>query len=1035
MKSVNGINATLLQYTVVSVLIFLFFFSQSIYSQNLDSLWSIWNDEQKPDSSRMEAMQIISWKTATRINYDSGFVYANQLLDFARKKNKPAVEAVALKTMGLANYLSGNIELGLDYYNKGLQKAIIANDSDQMGRIYNNIGNTHKALGNYDLSLEAHQKSMNIKKLRGDRVGLSYSYNNIGVLYSEQDNLPMALKHFHENLMICAELGLKVNVAQASQNIGIVYIQQKKYREALGYLQRAEEPFVELNLKRGLSSIYNNMGVVYYNFDDPDLALVYYEKALKIGRETKDKILISDVFRNLGNIYYQKDDFSKAMDNYQKSLDIKIELGDKQDIAAANIDIGSLYLDLGQPNQSKKWCTNAYKQAIEFNYLEELMQSSKCLKKTYLKLGDIQQAYNFQEEYYDLRDSLRILQNKDEVNRLAMQYQFDKQYLADSLAMAIEQQNLELVYQSNIDNERNQRNVITIISFTILIIAGILYGWLIFVRRNNRKLAEKNLIIEREKNRAEESERAKEVFFSNISHELRTPLTLIIGPLDYLIENTEDQNIKRELTIVQRSASRLHSMINELLDLYKLESGKITLNVSSIEIVSVISQLVQSFESLATQNKLKLNFIHNTNDCIAFVDLDKLEKVLINLLSNAFKFTNGPGEITINLECENNEKDLRISVADTGIGIPNDKIDHVFDRFYQVDESYSRGYEGTGIGLSLTKELVELHNGKIWAESELEKGSVFTILIPKGDEEQKTNENQLDDFENIDLEVDSDNKALAYLADDDRPETEKEKEVSTALPIVLIVEDNRDMRKYIRSCLDERLYKFAEAKDGEEGLKKAIEKVPDLIVSDVMMPKMDGNEMCRRVKMDEYTSHIPVLLVTARASVEQKIKGIETGADAYVSKPFNAKELQVWVKKLIEQRTKLRQSFMRNFKPGFQLTSEKITNIDQQFIQKAVGMVEKYISDPDFSVEKFGQEMAMSRVQLHRKLKALTDQSASQFVRTIRLTKVAEHLAVSQGNIKETAYQFGFNNLSYLDKCFKKQFGMTPSEYIANHKS
>lgn len=1035
MKSVNGLNTTVLKHTIVCMFLLLVFLSQSLFSQDLDSLWSVWNDEQKPDSSRMEAMKIISWETTIRVNYDSGFVYANQLLDFVSKKNKPAVEAVALKTMGLANQLSGNVDGALDYYNLGLQKAIIANDSDQMGRIYNNIGNSQKALGNFDLSMEAHQKSMDIKKALNDKKGMSFSYNNIGVLYSEQDNLPQALEYFHKNLEICEELGLKINFAQASQNIGILYIQQNKYQEALVYLQKAEEPFMEINYKRGLSSIYNNLGVVFYNLEDPDEAVVYYEKALEIGREIKDKILISNVFRNLGNIYNQKNDFSKAMENYQKSLDIKIGLGDKQDIAAANIDIGSLYLDLGQPNQSKKWCTKAYKQAKEFKYLEELMQSSKCLKNTYDKLGDIQQAYKFQEEYHDLRDSLRILQNKDEVNRLAMQYQFDKQYLADSLAMATEQHNLELVYQSNIDKERNQRNVVTIIGCTILIIAGLLYGWLLFVRRNNRNLAEKNLIIEREKNRAEASERAKEVFFSNISHELRTPLTLIIGPLDNLIESTRDQDIKRELTIVQRSASRLHSMINELLDLYKLESGKIILNVSSVELVNVINQLVQSFESLAIQKNIKLSIIHDVKECFVFVDIDKLEKVLINLLSNAFKFTNGPGEIKINLECENNEKDFKISVADTGIGIPEDKIENVFDRFYQVDETSSRGYEGTGIGLSLTKELVELHNGKIWVESELDKGSVFTILIPKGDDGQITNENQLDDFENIELEVDSDDKADAYLADEDKLDTSIEKEITTGLPIVLIVEDNRDMRKYIRSCLDESLYRITEAKDGEEGLKKAIEKVPDLIVSDVMMPKMDGNEMCHRIKMDEHTSHIPVVLVTARASVEQKIKGIETGADAYISKPFNAKELRVWVKKLIEQRTKLRQSFMRSFKPGFQLTSEKITNIDQQFIQKAVGMVEEYISDPDFSVEKFGQEMAMSRVQLHRKLKALTDQSASQFVRTIRLTKAAEHLAVSQGNIKETAYQFGFNNLSYFDKCFNKQFGMTPSEYIANHKS
>jgi DNA-binding response OmpR family regulator len=263
----------------------------------------------------------------------------------------------------------------------------------------------------------------------------------------------------------------------------------------------------------------------------------------------------------------------------------------------------------------------------------------------------------------------------------------------------------------------------------------------------------------------------------------------------------------------------------------------------------------------------------------------------------------------------------------------------------------------------------------------------------------------------------------------------EEPEAKSTLPLVLIVEDNADMRKYIRSCLDAALYKVIEARDGNEGLNKAFEKIPDLIISDVMMPQMDGNEMCSIIKTDERTSHIPVVLVTARASIEHKIKGIETGADAYIAKPFNARELQSWVKKLIEQRKKLRQNFMKNFGHGLNLKHQDITSVDQQFIKKAVATVEKYISDSEFSVEKFGQEMALSRVQLHRKLKALTDQSTSHFIRTIRLKNAANYLIKKGANVKETAYEFGFNNLSYFDKCFHKEFGMTPTDYVASHKS
>ena len=1007
-------------------------FSFHLHAQDNDSLWAVWNNNQLSDTNRMEAMKEISWKTLFS-NPDSGYVLAKTLLDFAVQKNDFGMQATALKTMGLSVYFKDDFQKALELYNEALLRARKVNASLAISKIYNNIGVTQKAIGNYDLALEAHHKSLAIKEDLNDRKGMAISYNNMGVIYSTQENLPMALEYFHKNLRISEELNLTYRIASANQNIGLIYLRQKNFSKALSYFLNSEASFKEMNHARGLCSVYNNLGVVYKEMDELDVAVDYYEKALKLGTEIDNKKTISNVYRNLGNIYSLQGDFSRAMDYFQKNLTIKKEIGDKNHMIAAMIDIGSLYLELGKPVKAEQWCKKAYEQASEFNYLEEIVNSCKCLKTAYHELGNINKAYLFQNKYYTSRDSLDKLENKGEVTRMAMNYEFEKQHLADSLAMVEERLNTKLAYQENLNKEKNRQRTFLFAGIVILFIAAALYSRLLYVRRNNKRLEEKNKIIEYEKQRAEESERSKEQFFSNVSHEFRTPLTLIMGPVEKMLSRAQNENEKRELGIIQRSANRLYSMINELLNLYKLESGKIKLRAEKIDIVALVKRHVQSFESLGDQKDIKLLFASKYSECYVYADVEKLEKIMNNLLSNACKFTDDGGEVDVNITCkDDNENEVQVSVTDTGIGIPEDKISNVFDRFYQVTDTDNRGYEGTGIGLALTKELVELHHGTIWVKSELGKGSTFTFTIPKGKDHLKPEEINTDG-ENSEQSEDSfdSNKTEAI----DQPVRADQSETKKGLPILLIVEDNADMRSYLRSCFDENQYKVEEAKDGEQGLIKAIETVPDLIISDVMMPKMDGNEMCAAVKSDERTSHIPVILVTARSSVEQKIKGIETGADVYLPKPFNAQELEVWVKKLIEQRKKLRESFMRNLKPGLDFALEDVPGVDQKFIQKAISVVEEYISDSEFSVEKFGQEMAMSRVQLHRKLKALTDQSASEFVRTIRLKKAASYLRSDGAKVSEAAYNFGFNNHSYFSKCFASEYGMTPTEYINSGKS
>jgi CheY-like chemotaxis protein/two-component sensor histidine kinase len=524
----------------------------------------------------------------------------------------------------------------------------------------------------------------------------------------------------------------------------------------------------------------------------------------------------------------------------------------------------------------------------------------------------------------------------------------------------------------------------------------------------------------------EETEKIKSRFFANISHEFRTPLTLIFGPAKDIMDKTNDLKTKENAGIINRNAGRLYGLVNQLLDLSKLEAGRMTLETSEQNIISLLKGLVLSFTSLAERKRITLKFNTIEENLNVYIDKEKIVRIVNNLLSNAFKFTPEGGRIDFTVGKMIKELELRIS--DSGIGIPKERIDNIFDRFYQVDGSHSRESEGSGLGLALTKELVELHKGKIKVESTEGEGSTFTILLPLGKEHLKPNEI-------VQKEI-REETTKTIEEEDLNPEIEKSKGkadidvlLETGKPILLIVEDNLDVRNYIVSHLEDD-YGIQEAIDGEDGFTKSIEQIPDLIVSDVMMPKMDGFQFCAKIKTDERTSHIPVILLTAKASGESKIEGLETGADDYIMKPFDAKELKVRIKNLIDQRKKLREHFLQE--GIFNLDNKNIISVDKKFLEKAVKIINEHLSDSLFGVESFASKIALSRVTLHKKLIALIGEPPGNLIKRIRLSKAAKLIENKTGNISEIALEVGFNNPAYFSECFKKQFGVTPSQYQSN---
>lgn len=559
----------------------------------------------------------------------------------------------------------------------------------------------------------------------------------------------------------------------------------------------------------------------------------------------------------------------------------------------------------------------------------------------------------------------------------------------------------------------------------MLFVLVLIYLIVWFYLRRQRLLY--NLKIEQiHKEKLQELDRIKSGFFANISHEFRTPLTLILVPIKKILSKIKEDDIHHDLIVVQRNARRLENLINQLLDLSKLESGKLKLKASEDDIVGLVKNHVHLFESLAKEKSIRLQFDADKENILLYFDQDKMVKILVNLLSNAFKYTpeNGKIEVSVTQKMSN----VEISITDTGPGISPDNILQIFDRFYQADETSNKNREGTGIGLALTKELVELHYGKITVESKEGEGSRFTVLLPLGKGHLKEDETDGEPFDRDHLSNDrQEMMANSYQEHKAAPKPEIMTE-DDPRPILLVVEDNPDLREYIHGFLSGS-YQVLEAENGKDGLEKAIKHIPDLVLTDVIMPAMDGNELCRYLKTDERTSHIPIIMLTARASMESKIEGLETGADDFITKPFDMEELQARIKNLILQRKKLKEIILRNIGSVGQLAARGVSSMEQQFIKKALEVVGKHISDPDFSVELFAREMSLSRVQLHRKLTALVEQPASDFIRTIRLHRAAILLKENAGTIAEIAYDVGFTNPSYFSECFRKQFGKLPSEY------
>lgn len=743
--------------------------------------------------------------------------------------------------------------------------------------------------------------------------------------------------------------------------------------------------------------LYEKKAYMHVQRKEPKKAIINYQKALSNtgyvdSKFTDNPLRKSLIYNGLANLYERENQKDSALHYYKKELVAIYKTTDTLMQAISNYKIAEFYNNNNNPktallylNTAQDLMESAYFVRDEHNY--KLLD---ILASVYFNLGNFEKAYEASEKARQHLIKIQTAFNKENISELETKYQTEKKEQEISL---LKSQN-EIEEQHN----KNQKNMF-LGGISILSIAGL---FLFFLYRNRQKT---NIKLK-------ELDALKSNFFANISHEFRTPLTLISSPInDILAEDSISDKKRKQFTIAKQNSERLLELVNQLLDLSKIDEGHLRLQLQKGNVLQLIAALSESFIYHAEQKNIIYNIAVSEDERAVWFDKSAIEKITINLLSNAIKYTPNNGVISCEAYLKN--QTLFFKISNSGKGLTSYELNNIFERFYQTNDQN----QGSGIGLALVKELVELHKGSIEAQSIPNEETSFILKL-------SVDKNSFKDatlLTTSNHKVDEGIPLYTNVIND-----EDETFIDNDLPILLIVEDNDDLRHLLKQIFEEQ-YNVIVASNGKIGVDLALEHIPDLIISDIMMPEKDGIALTKALKNDERSAHIPIILLTAKAEVESQFEGIETGADDYTIKPFNKKLLLLKVEKLIESRRQLQLRYSQEL---VLLPKDiAVTNLDEKFLKKVETILEKNLIDPSFNVTEFSEAVGMSRMQLHRKLKALTGLTASEFIRSQRLKLAAKLLKTSDINMSQVGYSVGFNDHSYFTKCFKEAYNCTPTEF------
>ncbi|WP_291131582.1 hybrid sensor histidine kinase/response regulator transcription factor [Flavobacterium sp. UBA7682] len=900
--------------------------------------------------------------------------HKQQLFEIGKKHNNSLAFYKAYYLSGVTSSIYSKKNGAIPNLTKANQYAKKLDDVSLICESSIKLANVYIALNDFDNAQFHLKEAIKITTKRNALLELSRAYMVLGEFYQSRKAYVLALNSYLKTDSIQVNHKLDKNtLGENLMHLGQLHQELKLFNQAEKNFKAAKVLFDETQNKIGQMHAVFKLGDVYFLEKNYKNALSNYKKVYNFYENNSFIGNFSEANLSIGRVYMEEKKYKKSLEYFNKSLEIQQEGNYYHGQARSNIHIGDVYFIVEEFDKSK----NHYLRALELvnkNNLNSL-KSNLYLKlaKTYGKTKNYDEANKFYVLNEEIKDSISHLNENQEIFELETKYQTENK-----------QKQIKLLSTQNELAQKEKYIYIGLLGLLALIGGSLFYSY-----RNKIKTAQK----------LKELNELKSRFFANISHEFRTPLTLIKSPVQSLQSEISDENQKSKLHLIDTNSTRMLELVDQLLELSKIDGGNLKLILKEGNISSFLLSIMEPFNFQAKENHINFSSsIEKTTENSLF-DKDVIEKIVTNLVTNAFKYKAPNEAIAFGSSVTNST--LKLVVSNSGSDIKKEDLPKLFERFYQKNEDN----QGVGIGLALVKELVDLCKGTI--EATVSNGELsFAVNIPL----LQTNDNAIV----IPSKVQTANVINSSIAE-------------TELPILLIVDDNAEIRNVLKDIFKIN-YQIIEAQDGEAALKLAKKEIPDCIISDVMMPKIDGFEFTKQIKNNELTSFIPVILLTAKTSDEAHLEGLKSTADAFLTKPFNNEIVKATVLQLIEERKKLHTRYSQEL--VLRPVDIVINSVEEKFIEKLQVILEKQLSNSDFTAEDFAAEVGMSRMQLHRKLKSLLGVSSTEFLRNERLKVSTELLKKGNGNISEIAYSVGFNDVSYFSKCFKEMYHCTPTEYI-----
>lgn len=861
------------------------------------------------------------------------------------------------------------------------------------------LGKCYRENSRFEDAIEIHKKGLKLATAMHDTAQIIQALNNIGTNFRRMGILDEASSFHYQALAYCdaysdktSEKARKSRVVTLN-GIGNTHLTLGNKETADSVFRLALAGEKSLGSALGQAINYANIGSIFENYGKIDSAKYYYDQSMKFNREAKSTLGISLCHTHLGRLYEKNKDYSKAAEEFKKAYDIMFKEKDDWHKLESELALARINIKLDNMTAARTYIDDAKTTAISIHSLEHLASVYELEYKWYKKNGDDNRALDCFVKSKNYDDSVSNEKNMSHMQNVRIRYERQSK------------QNEINHIQQNYQNERKIKNTILISAILVLLLAciAILSLWIVVrLRSKNQRMLK-------------EVEKVRTSFFTNITHEFRTPLTVIQSAAqDIMRRSPADEEIRHDANAILRHENSLLNLINQILDIAKMSSGVVpALKWKHGDIVGFASMICESHKAYAADKGIKLVYSPQ-EDCVEMDFIpDYVQKIIQNIIANAIKFSPAGSEVIVSTHLENST--LRISVSDKGKGMTDEQKANIFKPFYQADNDSSIG---TGIGLSLVKITVDAMKGSIDVHSEPGDGSVFIVSLPVRNcimTKEPFNEN--------DYAV----KPLTYITEDDEEQLDDDNTDDDDATRILIIEDTPEVAQYMVRQLNQS-YSYYYAADGTEGLKKAEEIVPDLIVTDIMMAGIDGFELCRQVRSSELLNHIPVIMVTAKATHEDRMQGLEAGADAYLEKPFQSDELNIRVEKLLEQRRLMRRKFSQAVEND-DIQDDSLPSKDKVFVEKLTDAVDTAIKKGKIDYDVLAYNQCLSRTQLNRKLKAITGYTTTNFILCVRMSMAKKLLDSSDMSIGDIAFRCGIDNIVYFSSLFKKTCGMTATQY------